>query len=67
MLERRNSVHPQHDTTRFLKDKKHYIFTFQDSTLECVVSEGKWWQPTITTYATRAAADDAWRVIKKLR
>jgi hypothetical protein len=39
LLEQRNSVHPSHDRKWFLKNKKHYIFTFHDSTLECVVDE----------------------------
>jgi hypothetical protein len=39
LLEQRNSVHPKHDRKWFLKNKKHYIFTFHDSTLECVVDE----------------------------
>jgi hypothetical protein len=59
-LERRNSVHPQHDRERYLKDKKHYIFTFQDSTLECVVSEGQWWVPTVRVCVTEEEADTLW-------
>jgi hypothetical protein len=47
MLERRNSVHPRHDRELYLRDKRHYIFTFQDSTLECVVNEGEWWKPSV--------------------
>lgn len=35
-LEQMNSVHPVHDTKSFLKDKKHFIFTFHDSTFECI-------------------------------
>jgi len=34
-LERRNSVHPRHRAERF-KLLHHYIFTFHDSTFECV-------------------------------
>ena len=34
-LERMNSVHPFHKPERFL-DLRHYIFTFHDSTFECV-------------------------------
>jgi hypothetical protein len=51
LLERRNSVHPRHDPKAFLEDKRHYIFTFHDSTLECVVTEGKWWKPEIQEFA----------------
>jgi len=61
MLEQRNAVHPRHDRTRYLKDKKHYVFTFQDSTLECVVNEGEWWKPKISVVATEDEAERAWR------
>ncbi len=46
-LEKRNSVHPRHDRARFMKDKVHYVFTFQDSTLEIVAMEGEHWKPQI--------------------
>ncbi len=55
-LERRNSVHPSHNRQRFLEDKRHYIFTFHDSTLECVVNEGKWWKPEIQEFASAREA-----------
>jgi hypothetical protein len=35
-LERMNSVHPHHQTERYLAHKKHFIFAFHDSTFECV-------------------------------
>ncbi len=35
-LERMNSVHPNHDKTRFFEGLKHYIFAFHDSTFECI-------------------------------
>src|SRR5205807_389197 len=38
-LERRNSVHPRHDPESYLHGKKHYVLTFQDCTLECVVAQ----------------------------
>lgn len=59
-LERRNSVHPKHNRDSFLENKRHYIFTFQDSTLECVVVEGKWWTPTVEVFATDEQADRNW-------
>jgi hypothetical protein len=59
-LERRNSVHPNHDPARYLR-RRHYVFTFQDSTLECVVSTEKWWTPTIAVYARFEEAEEAWR------
>ena len=34
-IERMNSVHPRHDSERFLR-RHHYIFAFHDSTFECV-------------------------------
>jgi hypothetical protein len=34
-LERMNSVHPQHKPERFVR-YQHYIFTFHDTTFECV-------------------------------
>lgn len=37
-LEARNAVHPRHRKPEFLLDKEHYIFTFQDATLEIVVT-----------------------------
>jgi hypothetical protein len=56
LLERRNSVHPRHDRQRFLDDKRHYVFTFHDATLECVVNEGKLWKPEIQEFATASEA-----------
>jgi hypothetical protein len=35
-LERMNSVHPRHKRAWFLEDKRHFIFTFHDSTFECI-------------------------------
>ena len=35
-LERKNSVHSHHNREQYLADKKHYIFTFHDSTFECI-------------------------------
>jgi hypothetical protein len=59
MLVRRNSVHPRHDPDLF-QDMRHYIFTFQDSTLECVVSEGQWWKATIRVCGSESEADEEW-------
>jgi len=57
LLERRNSVHLHHHRERFLEDKKHYIFTFHDSTLECVVNEGKFWPTEIVEFHTEVEAN----------
>jgi len=35
-LERMNSVHSQHKRERFMENKKHFVFTFHDSTFECI-------------------------------
>jgi hypothetical protein len=35
-LERMNTVHPYHDKHRFMRDKKHFVFSFHDTTFECV-------------------------------
>lgn len=34
--ERMNSVHPYHDRNRFMREKKHVVFAFHDSTFECI-------------------------------
>lgn len=60
-LEKRNSVHPQHNRDTFLKDKVHYIFTFQDSTFECVVTEGEYWKAQITICSSTDEADRIWK------
>jgi len=59
-LERRNSVHPRHDPESFIERMKHYIFTFQDTTLECVVAAEKWWIPSVRVFDSRDDADQAW-------
>jgi hypothetical protein len=62
-LERRNSVHPRHDPSSYL-DQRHFVFTFQDSTLECIVPSEKWWTPTVAVCQDWAEADAAWRAKK---
>jgi hypothetical protein len=61
MLERRNSVHPRHDPAAYLRDCKHYLFTFQDSTLECVVTENQWWKSTFKVVSSDKEAEQSWR------
>lgn len=34
--ERMNAVHPSHDTSQFMADRRHFIFAFHDSTFECI-------------------------------
>ena len=36
-LERANAVHPRHDSASFIKDNEHWVFTFQDATVELFV------------------------------
>ncbi len=60
MLEERNSFHDRHDQKSYLENKKHYIFTFHDSTLECVVDEGKRWTPTISVIDHEEEAKKTW-------
>ena len=59
-LERRNSIHPRHNRDSYIKYKRHYIFTFQDSTLECVVNESERWAPTVKVFDTEEEADRVW-------
>lgn len=59
-LERRNSVHPGHNRASFL-DRRHFVFTFQDSTLECVVPSEKCWAPAVSVFEEFAAAEAAWQ------
>src|SRR5262249_19235672 len=61
LLEQRNSVHPRHDRSAFLEGEKHYVFTFHDSTLECVVNEGKWWKPAFAIFESEEEAERFWR------
>lgn len=55
-LEKQNSVHPRHNKMSYLKDKHHYIFTFHDSTLEVVATEGEYWKPVVTVVETEDEA-----------
>ena len=36
LLEKMNSIHPQHQRARFLEGKHHFIITFHDSVFECI-------------------------------
>ena len=56
-LERANAIHPRHDAESFLRRKEHYVFTFHDSTLECLVSTGGSWAPQVRICATRDEAN----------
>lgn len=60
-LARRNAVHPRHDHDRFIADKVHFLFTFQDQLLECVAYEGKFWKPDIVVAKAGDEADSIWR------
>jgi len=40
-LEQANSVHHRHNAAAYLAGKEHYVFTFEDGTLECLaITEG---------------------------
>ena len=58
-LERANSIHPQHDAATFIKNRHHYVFTFQDATLECVVLAGDGHAPKIQVVRSWAEANAA--------
>jgi hypothetical protein len=47
-MERANAMHPSHDPASYLKSKEHWVFTFQDCTVEFValVLEGN--RPSFT-------------------
>jgi 3-methyladenine DNA glycosylase AlkD len=60
-LEQQNAVHPAHNKVRFMESKVHYIFTFQDSMLECVAHEGKWWAPKVSTFDDPLVARQEWQ------
>jgi hypothetical protein len=55
-LERANSVHPRHDASRYRSGMEHYVFTFQDGTLECLVEVREPFQPRVTVCASWAEA-----------
>lgn len=37
-LEKMNSVHPYHNKEKFMENKKHYVFSFHDTTFECIAN-----------------------------
>lgn len=43
-----------------MEDAIHYVFTFQDSTLECIVIEGQFWQPKVQVFTSEQEAKDGW-------
>jgi hypothetical protein len=58
-LARRNSVHPRHSASLFA-NKKHYLITFQDSTLECVVSAEPSAENGFMIFDRRADVEESW-------
>jgi hypothetical protein len=38
-LERMNAVQPGHSRSRFVDEKKHFVFAFHDSTFECIAKD----------------------------
>jgi len=63
-LERRNSVHLRHDRASYL-NRRHFVFTFQDSTLECVVPAERCWTPTVAVFSQFEEANAAWRAARQ--
>jgi hypothetical protein len=59
-LERRNSVHPGHNPDWYIRGMRHYVFTFQDSTLECVVGTENRGAPSIEVFDREDEAKLAW-------
>lgn len=62
-IEKQNSIHPKHNKNNFLKNLNHYIFTFQDATLECIVNEGDFWKPEIKIFDDESDAYIMWNKI----
>jgi hypothetical protein len=52
-LERKNSIHAKHNRKWFLEDLKHFIITFQDSTLEFVFKSGPSRNPRISIFNSK--------------
>ncbi len=46
-----------------MKDAIHYVFTFQDSTFECIVIEGAFWHPKVQVFTSEHEAKDGWRTL----
>ncbi len=58
-LERINSSHPQHNKAAFLASKSHYVFTFHDSTLECIVTNTGAGTPKVKVFDSSSQAGSA--------
>ncbi len=61
-LETQNSIHPRHDRQSFLAGLKHFIFTFQDSTLEVIAQDDDSVAPQIALFPEPATADSHFRL-----
>ena len=61
---RRNSVHPRHDRDSYLRGKRHCVFTFQDSALECIVAAEQWWASSIDVFERNEEAERSWRSMR---
>ena len=55
-LEQANAVHPRHNAEAYLVDKEHFVFTFKDATLECLVTTSGRFAPKVLTFATATEA-----------
>jgi hypothetical protein len=55
-LEQASAIHPRHKAEVYLADKEHFVLTFQDATLECLVRTGGRFAPKVITFATATEA-----------
>jgi hypothetical protein len=51
-IARANSAHPRHDSASYLKDKQHWVFTFQDCTVECLALAGAGREPSFRVFSS---------------
>lgn len=59
-LEGRNSIRPAHDKDRYMGKKAHYVFTFQDSTLECIANRADYCTPVYRTLSSATETRVEW-------
>jgi hypothetical protein len=55
-LDRQNSVHPQHSSSRFRAAKSHYFFALKEETVEVLVRESNGQRAKVEVFASPAEA-----------
>lgn len=65
-LEKQNSVHSRHNKEDYINNSEHYIFTFQDSTFECVIIAGKHFKPEVKVLTIGEAKEEWQRFISEI-